>query len=234
MSEWFGIAAAFAAGFISVFSPCVLPMMPIYLCYLSGVKVEDLGTERERHRRVILNAVAFMLGYTVIFTIMGGLVGLMGGLAGTIKAWLPRLGGLLIMFFGFYMMHIIEIPFFDRQRELRLHFQKVNLATSFILGMTFSVSWIPCITPMLSSILMLAASTGSSGSAVAMLASYALGMSIPFLFIALFARGMFRFIEQHQTYLKYYNYVAGGLLIVIGLLVLLGRFANILGRLGIG
>jgi cytochrome c-type biogenesis protein len=224
--------AAFLGGLFSFFSPCLLPMIPIYICYISGVRLADLQAGNPDQTRIFLNALCFVLGFTLIFMSMGWLIGILGTNFVAFKIWFMKFSGILIILFGLYIMQLIRLPFLDREHRLQLKFHKFGYLPSFLFGAAFSIGWIPCTTPILTSILMLGASSMSAGKSTLLLATYSLGMAIPFMLVGLFTPFFLEYVNHEHRYLRYVYVAAGVLLILIGTLLVTDKLHLFLAMIG--
>lgn len=220
------VGIAFIAGLVSFLAPCVLPIIPGFLSYLAGTSLQEAASKR---REVFLNAVFFVLGFSLVFAALGVLLNtVLEAIAYDVQIWLSRIGGALVIFFGLYLVGLIKLEFLERphtfQVRIGIHSRYV---TSFLFGLAFAAGWTPCVGAALGAILGLAASV--PGSAFVLLLSYALGLGIPFLLIGLFASQGASFIEKYQKELRYVNVVFGLILIALGVLMFtqqLSRIAN--------
>ncbi|MES2225638.1 MAG: cytochrome c biogenesis protein CcdA [Patescibacteria group bacterium] len=210
------LATAFAAGLVSFLAPCVLPIIPGFLAYLAGSPSPDSLTKR---RDIFVNSVFFVLGFSVVFALLGILLQTVLASVGTeVQSWLSRLGGLVIIFFGIYLLGLIKVGYLERDHKVlvRKKFSSRYL-TSFVFGTAFAVGWTPCAGAVLGSILGLAAS--APVSAFFLLLSYALGLGVPFLLVGLFTAQATAAIERFGAKFSYVNKVFGAILIVLGVLV---------------
>ena len=212
------IGVAFLAGLVSFLSPCVLPIIPGFLAYLAG---SSLGASEQsgNRREVFINSVYFVLGFSVIFAVLGVLLNtVLNSVAYGAQAWLARIGGVIIIFFGLYLTGLIKISFLEREHKLSLRFKfKSRHLTSFIFGAAFAAGWTPCVGAALGGILGLAAS--QPGSALYLLFAYALGLGVPFLIVGFFAAQAAALINRYAGALKYITIVFGILLIILGILI---------------
>jgi len=208
------IILAFIAGLVSFLSPCVLPLIPGYLSYLAGTSIQDANTNRFQ---VFLNSLFFVLGFTVIFSILGILLAtVLSGVASTATDWLARVGGVVIILFGLFLTGLIKIPFLEQEHkvDVKLKFKSKYL-TSFVFGAAFATGWTPCVGAVLGGILGLAVT--NPGSAFFLLLAYSIGLGLPFLVVGLFTAQASEFIRTAK-WIRYVNVVFGILLIVIGVL----------------
>ncbi len=218
------IIIAFIAGLVSFISPCILPLIPGYLSYLSGVSIAE--SDDSKKAIIFLNTLAFVIGFSLVFSILGVLLnGALAGAAYDIKIWLGRIGGIIIILFGLVLLKIIRIPFLERQHRIGVKRFRASYLSSFLFGLAFAAGWTPCIGAVLASILALAAV--SAQNAFYLLLAYSLGLSLPFLITGLFVSQMQTLIEKHEKTLAKVNMAFGAILVLLGILV----FTNSLGAI---
>jgi cytochrome c-type biogenesis protein len=224
------LSTAFIAGIVSFLSPCVLPIIPGFLAYLAGSSDAASTTKR---RDIFVNAIFFVLGFSTIFALLGILLQtVLQEVGSDVQLWLSRIGGLVIIFFGLYLVGLIKIGFLERDHKFAVK-KKFNsrFATSFVFGMAFAVGWTPCAGAVLGSILGLAAS--APVSAFFLLFSYALGLGLPFLIVGAFTAQATALIAKMGDSFVWVNRAFGVILIGLGILVftndltLLGNFSVI-------
>ncbi|MBA3643227.1 MAG: sulfite exporter TauE/SafE family protein [Chloroflexia bacterium] len=229
------LVAAFLAGLLSISSPCVLPLVPLYLTHLVGVSVNETGGVARS--RVLANAMAYVLGFSLVFILLGVALGAAGDLAATAsivagnRFWLVRIGGILLILLGLHQIGLIRLPLLDRERRLQTGTAPAGgLTSSFFVGVTFGAGWSPCVGPILGAILTMAAGQGSIERAALLLAIYSLGLAIPFMLVAAFgaAPGIIRRI-QRRLYLV--SGLSGGVMLAVGALMLLGFYQQFFARL---
>ena len=206
----------FVQGLLSFFSPCVLPLVPVYLSYLSG------GAQQTRHRRrkLLVSTVFFVLGISFAFFVLGMGVSALGQFFSGARVWIARIGGVLLIVMG-----LIQLFGGGFTRELRLPFRlknTINPFTALLLGFTFSFAWTPCVGPALASVLLMAGSTGSSALGFAYIGLYTLGFVVPFLLVGIFADAMLGLFSRSKKALVWTTRVGAVLLMLIGVLLLLG------------
>jgi cytochrome c-type biogenesis protein len=215
------VAIAFGAGILSFLSPCVLPLVPAFLVNLAG-EAALAGTQR---LRTVVHAVAFVLGFSVVFTLLWVAVALVGALAGDLVFWLQRLGGVLLIVLGMHMLGLITIPLLARELDLRLEGSTSGLLRSFLIGAAFGIGMTPCVGPYLALILDLLLNQDILSGA-ALLLAYALGLGVPFLVIAAGVGGQ-RLTAFLRRRVRLLNGIGGVLVIVMGLLLVSGQFARL-------
>lgn len=208
-----GAVIAFLAGIASFLSPCIIPLVPAFLGYLSGTSVKT-GSRW----LLFSHAFLFVLGFSTVFALLGVLLNsVLSSMAFDVQLWLSRIAGVVVIAFGLYLVGLFKPAFLEREHKLRVHQFSSRHLTSFVFGAAFAVGWTPCVSAILGSILALAAS--NPGTAFGLLMAYALGLGIPFLIVGLFAQPFLRFVQKYSGFLKYFNFVVGVLMIVLGVLV---------------
>lgn len=210
---------AFVGGLISFLSPCVLPLIPGFISYLAGSAGKDGTLHTPTRRETFITSVFFVLGFASIFALLGVLLNtVLEAIAFDVQQWLGRIGGVIIVFFGLYLMGIIKLKFLEGEHRLKVKttFSSKNLS-AFVFGAAFAVGWSPCVGAVLGGILALAAT--SPGIAFWLLLSYAVGFGIPFLIVGTFTAEATKIIAKFGKWLKPVNILFGLLLVVIGVLV---------------
>jgi cytochrome c-type biogenesis protein len=208
------IVVAFLAGLVSFISPCVLPLVPAFLAYLSGTSV----TKDDVRLKIFLNSVAYVLGFSLVFALLGVLLQtVLERVAYDVQLWLSRVGGLVIIIFALYILGLIKLSFLSREHTFSKKKFSISYVTSFVFGAAFAVGWTPCVSAILGSVLALAIT--KPGIGFALLMAYALGLGIPFLLVGLFTQQALHLIQRSGTFLKYFNIIVGILLLLLGVLV---------------
>lgn len=218
---------ALFAGFASFFAPCILPLVPAFLGFLAGTKVNEASRwELFRH------SLFFVIGFTLVFATIGVLLNsVLSHLAYTAQVWMAKISGLVIMFFGLYILGIVKPKFLMEEHKIKAKRFKNSELTSVVFGAAFAIGWTPCIGAILGSILALAAAM--PGKSFMLLLAYSIGLGIPFLIAGLFADRFMLWVRKHKNVLKYFNIVVGLLMIVLGLLVFTGNLASVANGLGL-
>ena len=213
------IIGAFLGGLVSFLAPCVLPIIPGFLAYLAGTTTSEAQRNLPAGRQVFLNSAFFVLGFGIVFALLGVLLNtILENIAYDVQVWLSRIGGVMIIFFGLYLVRLIKIPFLEKEYKFGVKTRfKSGYATSFLFGLAFAAGWTPCVGPALGVILGLAAT--APGSAFILLLAYALGLGIPFLIVGAFTGQAADFINRHAVGLKYLNIVFGIILLALGVLI---------------
>jgi len=223
------LSIAFIGGLLSFFSPCILPLIPAYISHLAGTTVEETKKSKLLQARVFLNSIFFVLGFAALFIAVGVSIGFISEVFAGFNVWLGRVAGVLIIIFGLHTIGLLQIPFLKTERRLNVNVgEKKNYAKSTLLGATFGLGWSPCIGPILASILVLAGSSASYATGAILLASYSIGLAIPFLVTGLFTSAISRFIAKVNKYFGIVNIITGILLIALGIIVFTNNFSQLL------
>lgn len=218
----------FLEGVLSFFSPCVIPLIPVYMGYLagSGKKVYD-------RKKVIVHTIFFILGISFSFFILGLSFTALGRFFNSQKMLFTKAGGILILLLGFFQIGILDLAFLQRERKIRVKWtdKKMNPVIALIMGFTFSFAWTPCIGPALSSVLIMASAAKTSFTGFMLVFLYASGFLIPFLFLGLFTSQIINFLKSKRNIIKYTVKVGGAILIIMGIMILTGWMNGISGYL---
>ncbi len=220
---------AFSAGVLSFFSPCVLPLVPSYLIVISGASIssyDELSTSRHR-KTLLLHALSFIIGFSLVFVCLGVSSSLLGVVFSTYERWIVRIGGIFLILFGLNMLNVIKIPFLNQEKMYHMKSKPIGLAGSFLIGVTFSFGWTPCIGPVLASILLIASTSNTVMQGFYLLSLYSLGLAVPFFIAALLVGRILQLMQRYGWIMKYASWVIGGLLIAVGLLLVTGYFARL-------
>ncbi len=217
---------ALFAGLLSCVSPCTLPLVPAYLSYISGVSADRIQAEMSGavRRQVLLNAVSFVFGLSIVFTLLGASASALGHFLQVYQDWLARIAGVLIVIFGLRMLGVLKIGLLER--ELRFDFVRRRArgyTGSVIMGAAFGVGWTPCVGPFLGAILTMAAQTESLGQGMLLLFIYALGMGVPFILAGLAIGSLSHAVRGLRQHARKISVASGVLVISMGVLVLSGQ-----------
>lgn len=216
-------AGAALAGLLSFFTPCILPMVPFYLSYMAGLSMSELRGEDQFppgvQRRLIFSALAFALGVTTIFVLLGMGATAIGGLFGQWKRELSYLAAAVLFLFGLHFLGILRIPLLYREARMESTASPATLGGAYLMGLAFGFGWTPCVGPALASILMIAGGMGSVWQGGALLLVYGLGMTSPFVIAAFFARPFLGWAARNRSLLGYVEKVMGAMLILFAVLI---------------
>jgi cytochrome c-type biogenesis protein len=220
---------AFLAGLASFLSPCVFSLVPAYVGYLSGRAVA-VNPENIKNNRLetLTHGLAFVLGFSIVFILLGVAASALGGLLYNLRDWLAKIGGVVVILFGLHMTGILRIKFLEYDlRPQNTQDQQRSYVSSAILGVFFSAGWSPCVGPVLGAILTLAARGGNIAQGIQLLTSYSAGLAIPFLIAALGVGWVTNILRRYQKTLHYIEISMGVVLIIVGLMLFLGVFEQL-------
>ena len=225
--ESVSLFTAIFAGLGSFFSPCVLPLVPAYLSFVSGMSLEQMqdgGNRRAVIGRAGLNALVFVFGFSLIFVLLGASATYIGHFLLDKMAILKKVAGVLIVLFGLHIAGVFRIRFLDYEKRLHMRSKPVGLIGSFLVGMAFAFGWSPCIGPFLGTMMMYAATQETVGQGIALLGAYSLGLGIPFLVTAVAVNAFFTVFNRIKRHFRIIEIISGALLILVGLLIFTDRF----------
>ena len=228
------LIVAFAAGITSFLAPCTLALVPAFLTYLAGFTLssESGSSVGALRRATVLNTATFIVGFTMVFVLLGSSLGALSQAVGSNTVWLNRVGGVLIMAFGLTALGLVKVPMLERGFAPRLEFaRRLRYFGSFLVGAAFAVSWVPCVGPILGAIFVLAGTSGSAQTGAVLLFAYSLGMMLPFLAAGTFTGMASGLMRRHGKTLQYTNYAGGVLLILLGVAVFTNLMPTLAGYL---
>ena len=213
--------AAFSAGLLSFLSPCVLPLIPSYVTFLTGLSLEDAQNAR---RTALVHATLFVAGFTMLFMALGAGATALGGLMFEYRDWISRIGGALLVVFGLYLLGVFNIAFFAREWRVHLSDKPVGYLGSLFVGITFAAGWSPCIGPILTSILAFTASAADFNKGMTLLFAYSMGLAIPFLLAAVLLQRFLAFFARAKSVMAWVSRIAGALLVIVGVMMMTNYF----------
>lgn len=222
---------ALLAGLISFLSPCVLPLVPPYLCFLGGTTFEQLSGEgtmvEGTHRRVVFSSMAFVLGFTTVFVSLGATATLIGQLVAENLDLLAKIAGVAIIIVGLHFLGIFKIPLLYREVRSQATSAPAGLLGAYLIGLAFAFGWTPCIGPVLAAILAVAAGEDTVNQGISLLAVYSLGLGIPFVLAALAFKPFMGFLQRFRRHLGTVEKVMGGMLVATGIMFITGSMGVI-------
>ncbi len=229
-SETITFPAALAAGLLSFFSPCVLPLIPAYFSFITGLSLDELTEDtKEIRSKVLLSTLAYVAGFSFIFILLGASASFLGQLVSRYSWALRYVGGTIILIFGLHLLGVINIKSLQFEKRIHVREKPLHLLGVFAIGMAFGAGWSPCIGPMLGTILIVAGNQDTIFKGILLLATYSAGMALPFILISVFIQSMVDFMKKATKAIGIINKISGILLIVIGLLLLLDKFRILAG-----
>lgn len=227
-SENIPIFVALSAGLISFLSPCILPLIPSYLAFITGVSIEELTAEdnlKQVRAKVAVNSLMFILGFSLIFIALGASATFVGKFLSRNIRWFEIVGGILVILFGLHFTGIFRLRFLDREKKVHLKKKPLGYLGTVLVGIAFGAGWTPCVGPILGSILTMAAATQNIIKGIVLLAFYSLGIALPFLISGLILHRFFEYFQSIRKHFKVITTVGGILLIIVGILLLAGYFS---------
>ncbi|HEX5962590.1 MAG TPA: cytochrome c biogenesis protein CcdA [Gemmatimonadales bacterium] len=223
-----GFVVAFMAGLLSFLSPCVLPLVPSYVGFITGMTLPEMAGRR---RVALTHALLFVLGFSLIFVVLGASATALGQALNYYQVWLQRVGGVLIILFGLLCLGVFKVGLLSQERRVHLERKPVGYLGSALVGMAFGAGWTPCIGPVLGGILGLAATTNDVARGMQLLAVYSAGLAVPFLIAAVAVESFLDWFQRFRRYLPWVMRLSGILLIVVGVLLATGEFTRLAGWL---
>ncbi len=224
------IPIAFLAGILSFLSPCVLPLLPSYVSFITGISFEQLTAERDKKRvrfLTVTNSLAFIAGFSAVFISLGASSSFVGQLLYRYQEWIRIGGGILVIIFGIFISGFAKFDFLLRERRFRLHGRPAGYLGAFIIGMTFAAAWSPCIGPILGSILLLAASEGSTSYGLKLLSFYSLGLALPFFLSSLALSTFLSYSKVLYRFMRIIMLLSGLVLVIFGIMLLSNKVREI-------
>lgn len=223
------VIPSFIAGVLTFLAPCTLPLVPGYLAFISGVEPEKLQEKQTATRlkaQIFLNGLLYVIGFSVVFVVLGTLAGFVGGtVLGPVRAVITRVGGIFVILFGLVMLDVIRIPFLNAETHITppKFFKRGSPLNSFLLGNAFAFGWTPCVGPILGSVLILASTSTTALQGAVLLSVFSLGLGVPFLIMALAIGTAYRRMASVTRYVRVISRVGGVFLIILGILLVANK-----------
>jgi cytochrome c-type biogenesis protein len=220
-------------GLISFASPCILPLIPSYVSYITGISYDELVSKESRRKNMnitFLHSVAFVSGFTIIFVLLGATASLAGNVLSQHLDVIRIVGGVLIIIMGVFVMDVVNIPFLQREAKLKLKTRPAGYAGTVVVGMIFGAGWTPCTGPFLGSVLALAMETDTLGRGMALLTFYSFGLGIPFILSALAISAFLSSFNKLRKYFKIIKIVSGVILVIMGVLLITDKMTILIPR----
>jgi len=225
------LISAFAAGVASFVSPCVLPLVPAYISFISGVSLEQLkeGQSDSSRKSVILTSLIFIAGFSTIFILLGASATYAGQFLLKNKILFNRIAGAIIIIFGLHVAGLFQIKFLNYEKRFNVTRKPVGVLSTYLVGLAFAGGWTPCIGPILAAILLVASNQQTSGQGMLLLASYSLGLGIPFFLTGIALNTFFSFFSWVKRHYRQIEYASAALLIILGIMVMTNQFTRLAG-----
>jgi cytochrome c-type biogenesis protein len=214
-----GIAVTFTAGLLSFLSPCVLPLIPSYVSFITGMSLDDVQSAR---RVALVHALLFVAGFTIVFLTLGATATLLGQVLHQHRVWVGRIGGVLVIVFGLYLLGIFRITAFSRERRIHVGTKPLGWLGTVVVGMAFAAGWTPCIGPILGGVLAYTASSADLSRGMVLLFAYSLGLAVPFIAAALAVDRFIALFQRYRSAMIWTSRASGVLLVLVGLLMVTG------------
>ena len=222
---------AFAAGLISFLSPCVLPIVPGYISFISGSSIDEIkGNDREK-RIILLNSILFITGFSIVFIVLGASATWIGAFFSSKLSILMKIAGVVIIFFGIFKIGLIRLLFFYKEARFQFKNKKFGFAGALIIGAAFALGWTPCIGPILGGILVFAGTLENVNQGILLLFIYSMGMGIPFLLTAFALNKFFKFFDRIKKHLRTIEIITGIIMVILGLMIFTNKLVLIPGYL---
>jgi cytochrome c-type biogenesis protein len=216
-----GVAIAFSAGLLSFLSPCVLPLIPSYVTFVTGLSLEDVQHSR---RTALVHSLLFILGFTLIFLALGATATLFGSMMLRYRDWITRIGGVLVILFGLYMLGVFNLSFLARERRLYLANKPFGYLGTVLVGIAFGAGWTPCLGPILGGILMYTMNEASLDRGMLLLGTYSMGLAVPFLASSMAINHFLALFTRFRRHMVWVTRASGALLIFVGILLVSNYF----------
>jgi len=220
-------------GIISFASPCILPLIPSYVSYITGISYDELVSRESRRKNMnitLLHSLAFVAGFSIIFVLLGATASFAGSILSQHLDTIRIVGGVLIIIMGVFVMDVVNIPFLQREAKFRLKTRPAGYAGTLVVGMIFGAGWTPCTGPFLGSVLFLASTSATLGSGMALLLLYSLGLGIPFILSALAISAFLSSFSKLRKHFKVIKITSGVILIIMGALLLMDKMTILIPR----
>ena len=235
MEQELSLLIVFAAGLLSFLSPCVLPLIPGYIAFVSGLSVNDM-TERESTDKILasamLSSVLFVIGFSAVFVLLGASATWLGGLLVHRLPLLVNIAGIVIIIFGFQQIGLFKFGFMQATKQIDLPAEKLGPLKAPLLGAAFGFGWTPCVGPILAAILTYAATMDTVGKGVMLLVVYSAGLAIPFLLTTVAMKGFFKLFSRIKKYMGLIQKISGAILVLLGIMMITGKLTLIAAKLG--
>jgi len=229
-TENVSILVALSAGLISFLSPCVLPLIPSYIAFITGISIEELSLEKNLKyvwKKVVTNSVMFILGFSLVFIALGASATFIGRFLSRNIRYFEIGGGVLVIILGIHFTGLFRLKFLDREKRIQLKKKPLGYLGTLLVGTAFGVGWTPCVGPILGAILTMAATTQDVVKGIVLLSFYSAGLGVPFFLSAIILHKFFEYFKTIREYFKAISIIGGALLIMVGILLIAGYFSSL-------
>ncbi len=233
MTDNISIITAFSAGFISFVSPCVLPLIPSYISFITGISLEELSSINRVKKALIIHSLLFIAGFSIIFVGLGASATFIGKFLISNKEMIRKIGGIILIIIGVHLTGLINIRFLEREKRVYIRDNPKGYIGSFLVGIGFASGWTPCIGPILGSIIFLAGTSANISTGIVLLSAYSVGLGLPFFLTALAINRFLVYFDRFKTYMRYVPIFSGIFLILIGILIYMDYFSGLSGYINV-
>lgn len=231
INQQISLFLAFIAGLASFISPCILPLIPAYISFITGISIKELTESNQKEKslhKIFLDTCFFILGFSIIFILLGASATLLGSFILEKQRSLQIIGGIVVIVLGLHITGAFKLKFLEYEKRISLKARPVNIISSFVTGVVFAIAWIPCVGPIFASILIYAGTQQTVSKGITLLAAYSLGLAIPFLLTSLAINAFLNFFQKIKKYFKVISLISGIILVIIGILIITNNFNFIL------
>lgn len=221
------IIVAFGAGLFSFFSPCILPLIPAYVSFISGISIDEMKASEDKVKnlkRILLETILFISGFSLVFVLLGATATFLGSFILSYQQILRIVGGIIVILFGLYMLGVFTSKYLEQEKRFFLKKKPINIFGSVLIGMVFALGWTPCIGPILASLLIYASTQESLKEGITLLTFYSLGLALPFLITSLAINAFLSLFKKINKYFGVIKIASGALLILVGILIMTNNF----------
>ncbi len=218
------LISVFVAGVFSFFSPCIIPLIPMYIGFLAG----DIGTQKKHSKALYLNAFGFLMGLMLVFIALGAMATALGSLLLERQQELRKISGILIAVMGFFQLGVVQFSFLKKNRQMRVRYRGSRFLTAVLMGMAFSFGWTPCVGPILASVLLYAANAETLGTGITLLVAYSMGFIVPFVVSTILMDRATSIFDKSEKWLVGLKRLSGGIMILVGILIYFNYLSRII------
>jgi len=233
-SQTVSVFVAFVAGLLSFLSPCVLPLIPSYVFFITGLSLQDLKDDAQKSRiafHAFIQSISFVAGFTLVFCLLGATASFLGQLLFKYQAYILKAGGVLIILFGIHLTGVFQFAFMQNEKRVHVSKRRWGWIGSFVIGVAFGAGWTPCVGPILGTILVMASAAETMAKGIGLLAVYSLGIGLPFIAATMMLSRFMTLLQKYKKAIRVFSVVSGLFLIAIGILLFTNQFTVLSGWL---